>query len=210
MSESPVQRTGNINARVSVHLQPYQTKIVHIAVSEPVGSMLLVTPRHTVSRQVHSVLVQVNEQRLIPSMIYNPAKVDKKLEKGTLLGTYELVENSDGVEIVSPKVRKTDIVNDMLPDFDTVEGARTRREKLERLIQEQDWDHLSDEQRQALSSLVLENEALFIVNQQELGTIQGRPVNIKVADPQLCRTSLYRYPEKAKQIISQMKWRKEV
>ncbi|KAK3883664.1 hypothetical protein Pcinc_012043 [Petrolisthes cinctipes] len=204
MSESPVQRTGNINARVSVHLQPYQMEIVHIAVSEPVGLMLLVTPRHTVSRQVHPVLVQVNEQRLIPSMIYNPAKVDKKLEKGTMLGTYELVENSDCVEIVSPKVRKTDIVNDMLPDFDTVEGAGTRREKLERLIQEQDWDPLSDEQRQALSSLVLENEALFIVNQQELGTLQGRPVNIKVADPQPCRTSLYRYPEKAKQIISQM------
>ncbi len=47
-----------------------------------------------------------------------------------------------------------------------------------------------------------EYEELFIVEKGELGLIQQQPAHIQVDDPTPCWSPIYRYPEKAKDIIS--------
>ncbi len=47
----------------------------------------------------------------------------------------------------------------------------------------------------------MEYEELFIVEKGELGLIQQQPAHIQVDDPTPCRSPIYRYPEKAKDII---------
>lgn len=83
---------------------------------------------------MNPILDRVDEHRLVPVMDYNPAKVVKKLERGTILGSYESGKNYD-VDAISRTDRKTDIVNDILLDFGTVGGSETRREKVKRIIE---------------------------------------------------------------------------
>lgn len=66
----------------------------------------------------------------MPVMIYNPAKIDLHIKKGILLATYNLMDEDEEIESITPTVNKIDIINEMLPRFDTVEVAGTRREKL--------------------------------------------------------------------------------
>ncbi len=47
-----------------------------------------------------------------------------------------------------------------------------------------------------------EYEELFILEKRELGLIQQPPAHIQVDDPTPCRSHIYRYPEKAKDIIA--------
>ncbi len=48
------------------------------------------------------------------------------------------------------------------------------------------------------------HDALFILSENELDKIDAPPVHINVADPTPVRGPTYRYPEKAKEIISQL------
>ncbi len=45
---------------------------------------------------------------------------------------------------------------------------------------------------------------LFILNEKELGLINGPPAHIKVEDPRPSRGPTYRYPEQSKQLIAVM------
>ncbi len=45
-------------------------------------------------------------------------------------------------------------------------------------------------------------EELFVVEKGELGLIQQSPAHVQVDDPTPCRSHIYRYPEKAKEIIA--------
>ncbi len=89
----------------------------------------------------------------------------------------------------------------MGPDNDLVEGSRSRREKLQQLIERKDWSHLNQEQREQVERLVMKYEELFIVEKGELGLVQQSPAHIQVDNPTPCRSHIYRYPEKAKEII---------
>ncbi len=48
----------------------------------------------------------------------------------------------------------------------------------------------------------MKHEGLFIVEKGELGLIQQVPAHIQVDDPTTCRSHIYMYPEKAKEIIA--------
>ena len=52
--------------------------------------------------------------------------------------------------------------------------------------------------------MLVSNHQVFILEKNELGKIEGVQGHITVSDPQPVRSSMYRYPEKAKQIIADM------
>ncbi len=65
-----------------------------------------------------------------------------------------------------------------------------RTERLTELIRQQQWNHLTREQKAELKSAILDKS--------ELGLMKGPPAKINVADPQPGRGPRYRYPEEAK------------
>ncbi len=130
----------------------------------------------------------------------NISKQAVKLHAGTLLARYEVVESTQLEKVVDGRVSR--ITEAMGPDNDLVEGSMSRREKLQQLIEQKDWSHLSQEQREQIERLVMKYEELFIVEKGEIGLIQQPPPRIQVVDPTPCRSHIYRYPEKAKGIIA--------
>ncbi len=91
----------------------------------------------------------------------NNSKQAVKLHAGTLLARYELAEPTQLEEVVDSKV--SGITEAMGPDNDLVEGSKSRREKLQQLLEQKDWSHLNQEQRELVKKLVMEYEELFIV-----------------------------------------------
>ena len=82
-----------------------------------------------------------------------------------------------------------------------MQDYNTRWEKLQVILADRDWSHLTAEQKALLFDLIKQHQGLFIVQPGELGLIQAEPAHIQVNDPNPCRTPLYRYPEKAKETI---------
>ncbi len=80
----------------------------------------------------------------------------------------------------------------MGPDNDFVKGNMSRREKLQQLMEQKDWSHLSQEQRGQVERIIEEHDRLFIVEKRELGLIQQAPAHIQVDDPTPCRSHIYR------------------
>ncbi len=98
--------------------------------------------------------------------------------------------------------RQHDITETICPDNDLVVGSKGRREELQQLIEQNNWSHLNQKQREQVEKRVRDYEELFIVEKGELGLIRQPPARIQVDDPRSCRSHIYRYPEKAKDIIA--------
>ncbi len=56
-----------------------------------------------------------------------------------------MVEPTQLEEVLEDPVSR--ITEAMDPDNDLVEGSKSRREKLQQLIEQKDWSHLNQEQR---------------------------------------------------------------
>ena len=98
-----------------------------------------------------------------------------------------------------------DIVNEMLPHEDSVEGENlSRSERLHELVKQLDLKHLDDEERLKLEKTLLEHVGLFILDDQEMGLINLPDSHITMLDGEPVRMPLYRHPEKAKVIIEEM------
>lgn len=69
-------------------------------------------------------------------------------------------------------------------------------------MEKTDWSHLDEIQKDELLELFLQLASLSIEEKGELGLIKKRPAHIQVSDPNPCRTPVYKYPEKAKETIS--------
>lgn len=188
--------------REMVRLKPHQSTVVKTQVDEQPGTVLLVYPQLKHSSQTCPLLVEVSENKTIPVLVDNPAKVHKFLKTGTVVAKYDtylgVVENS------ATPVRHTQIENELEPQGDSVPEGGTRKERLQSLVEQQPWSHLAEEHRRQLSEIVLSHEQLFILDKKEIGTISGEPAHITVADPTPCKSPIYRYPEHAKVMISQM------
>ncbi len=55
-----------------------------------------------------------------------------------------------------------------------------------------------------MEHLIYSQDELFILEKEELGLMKVPPVKISVKDPQPSRGPMYRYPEKAKELIADM------
>ncbi|KAK8381353.1 hypothetical protein O3P69_018440 [Scylla paramamosain] len=96
------------------------------------------------------------------------------------------------VEDTSSQVCHTRIENELEPQNDVVEGNGTRAERLQRLINQQNWAHLANDQQKQLSNVVLSHEKLFMLEKKDIGTISGEPAHIAVSDPNPCQSPMYR------------------
>ncbi|KAK8393522.1 hypothetical protein O3P69_006689 [Scylla paramamosain] len=95
------------------------------------------------------------------------------------------------VEDTSSQVCHTRIENELEPQNDVVEGNGTRAERLRRLINQQNWAHLANDQQKQLSNVVLSHEKLFMLEKKDIGTISGEPAHIAVSDPNPCQSPMY-------------------
>ncbi|XP_076069574.1 uncharacterized protein LOC143041505 [Oratosquilla oratoria] len=204
--ESPITLNGNpkhhlqVGLEAPVFLEPYQTRFITVPVREKPGTCLIVYPQASYSHNGHPYLVDVSEGSSIYVAMVNNSKKRLKYQKGTIIGSYELTRNIPPLRINVTR----EIHNDLLPNYESAKLEGTRVEKLEEKIREQNWDHLTNREQRELNELILEHERLFILGSDDLGLIEGPPAHIQVNNPQPSRAPIYRYPEQAKTIISDM------
>ncbi len=169
-------------------------------VNQSPGTTLVVHPQPRFSHSSYPFLVQVTSEKHNYIPLTNSLKSDKIFKAGGILGFIEKAEL-----IPSPQVHATsEIHNDLLPHNDQVKHSGTRSQKLGKLIKSQIWQHLTTQERAHLRQLILKNDPLFILDDKELGLIKGPPAHIKIEDPHPSRGPMYRYPEQAMKMISDM------
>ncbi len=194
------RRRGNfVRLRKKEEVKPYRSQFLGVMIEEPENSIVVVQPFHAMVPQATN-FIQVVREGKVWIRVANNYKQAVKLHAGTLLARYEVVESTQIEEVVDRRVSR--ITEAMGLDNDEVGGSASRREKLQQLLEQKDWSHLNQEQRGQLGNLVMEYEELFIVEKGELSLIQQPPAHKQVDDPTPCRSNIYRYPEKAKDIIA--------
>ncbi len=117
---------------------------------------------------------------------------------GTYLGSYERVQVEEEPENNPNKINQCNIKNELVPHSDQLRVAWDRVTKLQSILDSNYWSHLTETQKQSLFTVIQNNNALFILSDNELGKLNAPPVYINVADPTPVKGSTYSYPEKAK------------
>ena len=191
-----------IPCRELVKIAPFKSQVSLLKVKENPGESLLIYPCENFSSQVDPLLVTVNKSQQVPVLINNPSKVYRILKAGTVVANYEIYNGP--IEPPESRVNAAQIENNLEPANDVVIETGSRVERLQHLLNEQSWSHLDASQRSALSEIILKHENLFMLDKSELGTIQGDPAHIRISDPNPSKSPIYRYPEHAKVIISEM------
>lgn len=98
----------------------------------------------------------------------------------------------------------TTIHNSLVPFCDTAPPTGDRQTRLATLIDEMEWGHLDNNQRDQLTKVVRDNADLFILSDTELGELKVAEAHIATVDNEPVKMPLYRHPEQAKQIIADM------
>ncbi|KAK3893797.1 hypothetical protein Pcinc_002410 [Petrolisthes cinctipes] len=114
-------------------------------------------------------LAEVRADQTVPIVVECQSKVHRFIQSRTEVAQYEICSEP----IIDPNlsVYRTQISNELVPHFDQTKGEGTRQERLQGLIDEQDWSHLNSEQRSKLSQVVLDHEGLFVLESQDLELI---------------------------------------
>ncbi len=208
--KSPNQIFSQISLKAPAQLDPYHTQFLPVSVPELPEATLLVYPQLRFSQNSHPFIVNVTNGRSICVLLANPTRKQKTIKKDTIVASYEEVKVPPPISLNATQR----INNDLLPQNYQTSEKGTRTQCLRELIKQQSWGHLTPSERAKLETLILENDPLFILSEKELSLISGHPEHIRVSDPQPCRGLRYRYPEKAKQIIADMRltraWRSEI
>ena len=198
-SQSSPNSPRKMNLINNLRVEPYQSHLIPVEVEEPADTTLLIHPQPKVSHNTLPFLTKVNNNNTIYIPFVNNTKRTRAFKAGTLLGAYE---NLPGETETINTVKQ--MHNDLLPSVDQTQSVGTRTERLEEIIKQQNWKHLTTGQMEELKSTILTHNELFILDKSELGLMEGPPAKINISDPQPSRGPSYRYPEEAKQIISEM------
>ncbi len=150
--------------------KPYRSQFLCVVIEEPELSKVVVQPYHSMVPQATS-FVQVLREGKVWIPVANTSNQAVKLHAGTLLARYEVVEPNQLEEVVDGRVSR--ITKAMGPDNDLVKGSKSRREKLQQLIEQKDWSHLNQEQREKVERLVMKCEGLFIVETRSNTAVTG-------------------------------------
>ena len=196
----PEETFQNLNLTKPEKLAPYQTRFVPIKVKQDPGASLIVYPQSHFSHNSHPFLVTVDTEQNVHLPLMNASKTEKTFRVGTVVGSVEPIE----ITACQSTQDTPQIQNDLLPHNDQASGQGTRTQRLGELVKKQKWQHLTPAQRDELRQLILSHDPLFILDEKELGTIHGPPAHIKVDNPNPSRGRMYRYPERAKQLIADM------
>ena len=176
-----------------------------IEVDEEPGTVLYFESAVDECQPYIPLVLQVSKEKEIFLPFVNTTKAVRVLKGGTLLGEYYKIHEKV-IEENDVACKKIKIHNDLMPknpiDENICEG--NREEKFQKIIEQQDWSHLSGDQQTELTEMLLKHHPVFIVEPNELGKFKDVQAHIVVSDPQPVRSPMYRYPEKAKAIISTM------
>lgn len=197
-----VETTGAVNhylrASENIVIPPYQSHLYPVTIDEAPGTTVILYPEVKTSHSCQPCMV-VNDQRQIMCPIDHSSKARRTLKIGKYLGSYEPAKT------MGNKVNTTlPIHNDLLPHADQPNEQGDRQARIKSLLKTLDWSHLQSEQQNELPRVITSHDSIFIFEKGKLGTIKGPPVHINISDPNPVRGPNYRYPEKAKEIISML------
>ena len=100
---------------------------------------------------------------------------------------------------------QTHITNEMVPHMDNPsQNIPSREDKLLDLFQGLDLKHLGSGEIEKLKQVIVQNSDLFVLGDKDMGLINLPDNHINMVDNVPVRMPLYRHPEKAKEIISEM------
>ncbi len=190
----------DIRLTKSIRIVPYRTQFLSIPVPQKPGETLLVHSQPKINPGVLPFLTKVDESSNIYLPFMNNTKGVKEVKQETLLCTFDSLNFETVNDIQTPFERPPlDIHNDFLPKNDQVppKESSSRTERLTELIKQQQWNHLTREQKSELKSAILDKHKLFIIDKRESDLMKEPPAKINVADPQPSRGPRYRYPEEA-------------
>ena len=185
-------------------LPPSSAGIYAVPINESPGTLLEYQSVLRMRGVGTALCLQVSGERQVSLPLVNNTRSRIILKMGTLVGTYVKIKSED-LSTPAPSCRQVRIKNDLIPEgVEVVSGQGSREEKLEKLIVQQDFTHLTEEQREALKRVLIENNQVFILDKEELGKFKGVKGHIQLSDPTPTRSPLYRYPERAKELIANM------
>ena len=190
------EHTTQLRVKDQVSIPAFQSLFCSFSVEEIPGTTVLI---HPVSPLDQDFVTTVTTDGQVYVPLYNPRKSQLGYKKGTYIGSWEKVEVVEDRVNVNVKIH-----NDLIPHSDHARVRGDRKEKLQSLLDSQDWSHLTGEQKETLFKVLQQYDSLFILNPNELGKIKTPPAHIEVTDPQPVRGPMYRYPEKAKDIIAKL------
>ena len=196
---SPVTRPNQyFQTHQNITIPPYTSSFCEIKVKGTPGEEFIIYPQGRLTHNSHPFVTRVDDNSTIKVPVVNNSKKPIVHKVGTIIGQYEKgkVEHTPQVPL--------ELYNDLLPQTDQPQVTGNRGERLRELIHQLDWNYLSEDQKKQLETLVSNHDELFILGKDELGLMKVPPVKISVADPQPSRGPLYRYPEKAKEMIAEM------
>ncbi len=158
-------------------------------------------------QQLAPICVKVTCAGTVVLPVHNHTKKIMKPAPGILMATYEKLEESNVEEYSlqdKASCRLTQVINDMVPQSNGMVKGNMRQEKLQTLLDQTNWGHLEANERRQLFKIIQKHHPLFILEEKDLGLMKTTPAHILVADPTPCRSVIYRYPDKAKEIIKGM------
>jgi len=191
--------TKSLHTNMEILIPPYQTQFVPLPVDETPGTTVILHPQGRVNRSKFPFCAVVSSENTIPCPFVNNSRSPRTFKPGTLFGVYE-----KGQVVPTAVDLTSQIHNDLLPTSDKSDAPGGRLEKLKDILQQLKLGNLNAKQRRALHKVILDHDPLFLLEEGELGTINAPPAQINIADPTPVRGPMYRYPEKAKSIISDM------
>ena len=196
---SPVTVTNNyFQTHQNITVPPYTSIFCEMKVKGTPGEDLIIYPQGRLTHNSHPFVTRIDDNSVIKVPVVNNSKKPIVHRVGTIIGRYE--KGKVEKELNTP----LELYNDLLPQSDQPQVFGSRKDKLKELINQLDWDYLTDKQKKQLEHLIYNHDELFILGKDELGLLKVPPVKISVADPQPSRGPMYRYPEKAKELIAEM------
>ena len=203
--KADVSRPGQVRIKKKVVLQATTANIVPVNVKEEPDTLLEFTSKVADCPTSSALCLRVNEEQEVFLPFINNTRARKTLKIGTLLGEYRVIKEDDVSDAVG-QCRTTKIKNDLIPPSisENHQHVGTREERLQQVFSRQDYSHLSEDQQQELQEMLGNNQSVFILDDKELGKFEGIQAHINVSDPQPVRSPMYRYPEKAKEVIAGM------
>lgn len=190
-------------------IPPYQNELCQIKVNEAPGSILYVEPLAKAKQVSYPYITRVSHDRYIVWPINNSTPNPRKVKVGTCVGNYctavTVEATASEVSEVTSKVNLiTEWHNDLVAPTPDIPLEGDRKQKLNQLLEQGNWQHLNEEQKKLLFATVLAHDQAFILEKDELGKIKLPPAEITLTNSTPARSPLYRYPVHAKEIIEKM------
>ena len=194
----------HIRLKKKLVLPQHTTGFYPVQIDEPPGTLLEFLGQVDNCQPGAALCLSVNDSQEVCIPLVNSTKGRVTLKIGTLLGTYRKIREQD-IEKHDLKCRSTRIHNNLVPDTSDVQcRGDSREEKLKHLLAMKDFSHLSDSQQKQLRDMLILNHSVFILEENEMGKFKDVQAHINISDPTPVRSPMYRYPEKAKGVISAM------